>query len=227
MKPLKKIRLGFFVLIVKIIFLIPLSIFVIYGLMIFLGGIIPVNTDRVTPGKGEQIYLLNNGYHIALALPRDSCPYKDIFDIPLNISTRGGYYYFGWGDREFYLGTPTVKNIDWSMASKALFIPSSSILEVFYIHKILSARTGVSSLIVTENELSELYQYIKETIMKPQNLPEQVSEEDIDQAFFGSIFFEARGSYSLINTCNNWTSKGLKYAGLNTHLWTPLTWGVE
>ena len=221
MKPLLNLR---------IVILLPILIFVfvlMYGFMTLLGGLIPVNTGRSAPSKGQQIYLVNNGYHVALVLPRDSCPYGEIFDMPLNLTSPGGYFYFGWGDRQFYLGTPTVRDIDWSMAVKALFVPSSSVLEVLYIHKILPNKPGVTPLLVTEDELASLYKYIKKAFSDSKKLPEQISPYEIDQAFLGSIFFEANGSYSLFNTCNNWTSRGLKQAGLKTHLWTPFTWGVE
>ena len=230
MKPLLNSNKGFLVTSLRKIILLPLLIFVfvlIYGFMTLLGGIIPVNTGRSAPSKGQQIYLVSNGYHVALVLPRDSCSYREIFDTPLNLSGQGGYFYFGWGDRQFYLGTPTVRKIDWSMAVKALLVPSSSVLEVLYIHNILSNKPGVTPLLVTEDELTSLYKYIKKAFIGSQKLPEQISPDDIDQVFQGSIFFEASGYYSLFNTCNNWTSRALKQAGLNTHLWTPFTWGVE
>jgi len=56
---------------------------------------------------------------------------------------------------------------------------------------------------VTEGELIDLYGYVKEFIMGHSDLPVKVSPEKIDQAFYGSIFFEAGGSHSLFYTCNN------------------------
>jgi uncharacterized protein (TIGR02117 family) len=214
----------------RVFILIPLILFVLicsYGILVILGATIPVNNGRKALTKGEQIYLVNNGYHIALVLPRDACPYRDLFDIPLNLSEQRGFFYFGWGERQFYLGTPTVRKMDWSMALNALFTPGSAVLEVLYINKIASDHPGVTSIPVTEDELSYLYEYVKESFMKSGEIPKQIPTSEIDQAFQGSIFFEANGTYSLFNTCNNWTSMGLKQAGLNTHLWTPFTWGVE
>jgi len=199
----------------------------IYGIMVVLGGLIPVNRNRSVLSEGEQIYLLNNGYHIALALPRDNCPYADIFDIPLNLSGQGGYFYFGWGDRQFYLGTPTVKNIDLPMTARALFTPTPAVLEILYFPKISASSPGISILYVSKKELSDLYKYIKEYFMKPGEKPMRIPQDGIDQAFKGSIFFAAHGTYSLFKTCNNWTSQALKKAGIGTHLWTPFTWGVE
>lgn len=220
----------YFVIIVRIVSLFILIIIFfafIYGLMTLIGGLIPVNPGREIPLEGKHIYLVNNGNHIALALPRDRCPYVEIFDSPLNLSGRGGYFYFGWGDRQFYPGTPTVSNIDWSMAIRALFLPSPAVLEVLYLSRIIPDRPGNTRVIVTEKEIMDLYKYIKDSIMDSNGLPEQISSDDVDQSFRGSIFFEAKGSYSLFNTCNNWTSKGLKQSGINTHLWTPFTWGVK
>ncbi len=203
------------------------SFVIIYGIMVILGGLIPVNSNGPVPSEGGHIYLLSNGYHIALVLPRNKCPYADIFDLPLNLSGQGGYYYFGWGDRQFYLGTPTVRNIDISMAMRALFTPTSSVLEVLYFPEISTDFPGVSTLYVTDKEILNLYEYIKKSIKGFDTTPIQVPQDKIDQAFAGSIFFEARGSYSLFNTCNNWTSRALKQAGISTHLWTPLAWRVE
>ncbi|MCK5672703.1 MAG: DUF2459 domain-containing protein, partial [Spirochaetales bacterium] len=104
---------------------------------------------------------------------------------------------------------------------------SSAVLEVLYIHTLSPDQPGVSSFLVTENELSDLYGYVKEYFADPYGFPKQIPSGDIHQSFQGSIFFEASGLYSLFNTCNNWTSRGLRKSGINTHLWTPFTWGVK
>jgi hypothetical protein len=33
--------------------------------------------------------------------------------------------------------------------------------------------------------------------------------------YCGTQFFKSQGTYLMLNTCNNWTSQGLKLAGLN------------
>ena len=35
-------------------------------------------------------------------------------------------------------------------------------------------------------------------------------------------FYEAVGGYSFIFTCNEWTGRALRAAGVRTGLWTPL-----
>jgi uncharacterized protein (TIGR02117 family) len=34
-------------------------------------------------------------------------------------------------------------------------------------------------------------------------------------------FYEARGRYTLLNTCNAWTGRGLRQAGVRVGRWTP------
>lgn len=39
-------------------------------------------------------------------------------------------------------------------------------------------------------------------------------------------FYKAKGSYSLIKTCNTWVNSGFKYSGLRASLWTPFDFGL-
>ena len=36
------------------------------------------------------------------------------------------------------------------------------------------------------------------------------------------MFYEANGGYSFVLTCNEWTGRALRHAGIRTGLWTPL-----
>ena len=40
------------------------------------------------------------------------------------------------------------------------------------------------------------------------------------------VFYDARGTYHLGNTCNQWSSDQLALAGIETGLWTPFPGGV-
>jgi uncharacterized protein (TIGR02117 family) len=39
-------------------------------------------------------------------------------------------------------------------------------------------------------------------------------------------FYEGVGGYTLANSCNEWTARGLRRAGIRTGLWTPFADGV-
>ena len=40
------------------------------------------------------------------------------------------------------------------------------------------------------------------------------------------VFYDAPGTYTLRNTCNQWTSNMLAAAGVRTGWWTPFAGGV-
>ncbi len=194
--------------------------------MVLAGGIVPVNSSRVEIEADTEIFLLNNGYHVVLVLPLEGCPFTEILDTGIPVSDGELYYYFGWGDRSFYLGTPTVTDIDWPLALRAVLLPTRSVLEVAVIRRPYTSRSGVVSIRVSSRELVSLYQYVYKSISLADGIPDVVSEDEVDTSFAGSVFFEAEGTYSLFFTCNNWTNTALKQAGITTHLWTPLAWRI-
>jgi hypothetical protein len=40
---------------------------------------------------------------------------------------------------------------------------------------------------------------------------------------YGGGFYVAKGSYSILRACNDWTAEGLRLAGVNTPLWSGLS----
>ena len=44
--------------------------------------------------------------------------------------------------------------------------------------------------------------------------------------FSNDAFYEAIGRFTIINTCNEWTGKALRTAGVCIGLWTPFEWSV-
>ena len=50
----------------------------------------------------------------------------------------------------------------------------------------------------------------------------------LKEAVYGKndAFYDAKGRYSFLNTCNTWTNDGLKVAGQKAALWTPTDFGI-
>ena len=49
----------------------------------------------------------------------------------------------------------------------------------------------------------------------------------IGRGYGGSdMFYEAVGPYNAVYTCNEWTGRALRHAGVRTGLWTPLSWSI-
>lgn len=50
----------------------------------------------------------------------------------------------------------------------------------------------------------------------------------VTNAVYGNndTFYEAKGKYSFLTTCNTWANNGLKAAGQKAALWTPTDFGI-
>lgn len=207
-------------------FLILLSLLIIYVVVGVTVPYIPVNSDFEEPKEGVDIYLLTNGVHTDIVVPLQN-PYKDWSKQLKPESTRSKdtevkYAAFGWGDKGFYIDTPTWAELKFTTAFKAMFYMSTSAMHVtFYRNMEVSDRCR-KVRIGTDN-YKKLIKYIELSFDKNKagdyiQINHSYGEND--------LFFEAVGSYSLFNTCNTWANEGLKCGNLKACLWTPLDKGI-
>ena len=192
---------------------------------------ITVNSDfRPIPDNqaGIDIYVRTNGEHTDVVLPAQSSD-RDWYSIipPADLHRIAGqteYISFGWGDKGFYLDTPTWADLKFSTA----FIAATGL-----------GSTAMHIEAVTTPQVSESVRKIR---ISPAQLQKLIAH--IDQSFEydaqGKIikintaanyndhdaFYEAIGHYSIFTTCNQWTRDGLSEAGIRTAVFTPLDDGV-
>ncbi|MGV3541354.1 MAG: TIGR02117 family protein [Rufibacter sp.] len=174
------------------------------------------------------IYLLSNGVHTDLVVPVQS----DVIDWNEFISIRhtkdpdfkAKYVAFGWGDKGFYLETPTWADLKVSTAFKAMFgLSSSAIHATFY--ESLQEDQNCKKIWLSRNQYQQLVAFIKKRFqITAAGLPIHIETN----ANYGlhDAFYEAVGSYNLFYTCNTWTNNGLKAAGQKACLWTPTDSGI-
>ncbi len=217
-RPLK-IILRFFLRIATVFF----SIVVLYVLFAFLFSAIPVNKNfQEDKTSGIDIYLLSNGVHTDLVLPIRN-RYKDWSDVipvdhTISKDSLMKYIAFGWGDKNFYLETPTWADLKFSTAFNALFFLSTSAMHVtFYKH--MSAEEYCKKISISAEQYKRMVHYIESSFQK-------TSEGDfilIKNLSYGNddCFYDAKGTFNLFYTCNTWTNEGLKQSGLRASLWTP------
>lgn len=189
---------------------------------------IPANADAPTQTEGIEIFITTNGVHADFTLPvqtpvEDWRSFLPLRDYPgANSSFR--YVAFGWGDRGFYLDTPEWSDLTPGTAIKALFMPSPTAMHVTYQRNAPAPGELSRRLYLSEAQYRQLVAYIK---------------EDFERTEAGNIllikgagyspydnFYEARGSYTVFYTCNNWVNEGLKKIGVKTATWAPFDWGV-
>ena len=196
MKPQSLLR------IVLSIVLIPLGLYLAAAAIL---GHIPTNRDWAEPRANVSgtitVFIQTNGVHTGIVLPAG--PHK--------------WRAFGWGDRNFYLNTPRWQDIRPGTAVAALVGSGDTLVHVDDLDDFLPDENW-RPLRLRADEYARLRAYIAATL-KPGGKP-------IPGYAARDRFYPARGRYSALVTCNVWTSRALKAAGVHTGIWTPFSGDV-
>lgn len=216
-----------FRLIVRIVVSILLFLGFYFGLA-FVGGRIESDKIQTKAKKKYKVLILSNGVHTDIVLPVKSelANWKELFPVK---NTRGkkdhnGWIAFGWGDKGFYLNTPTWGDLTVSTAFKAVSGLSSTALHVTYRDSIKLDSSNCIPILLTRNEFIGLKQYIIQSYQKKQNKPIFIPTNAVYSD--DDAFYEATGTYHLFNTCNTWTNESLKACNQKACSWTPFESGI-
>ena len=222
MKVVKKsIKIVFKVLISFVSFLI------VYLLLAYVLSRVPVNKDVIQKEAEIEIFILSNGVHTDIVVPVKNEFYnwsKQIkFENTISKDSTSNYLAIGWGDKGFYLNTPTWADLKFSTAFKAATGMSTSAMHcTFYKH--LKENDRCKSILISETEYKQLILFIQNSFEVKEN---QFSKIETS-AVYGKndAFYEAKGSYSLFYTCNTWANCALKSANQKAAFWTPYEGGI-
>ena len=202
----------------------------IYLIVAFFVSKIPVNSDvnLTKSDRKVKIYLLSNGVHTDIVLPVNNSIVRWDTIFPIK-NTRGKYtdakyIAIGWGDKGFYLNTPTWGDLTFSTAFKAVSGLSSTALHTTYYKEVTLGENCVS-LKVSKKDYCLLKRYILHSLKynkrsKPIFIKTNAVYGDRD------AFYDAVGSYHLFSTCNTWTNNALKFSNQKASLWTPFQSGI-
>ncbi|PZU90478.1 MAG: TIGR02117 family protein [Chryseobacterium sp.] len=200
-------------------------LYIILGLLI---PYIPVKAEKTDEPKTIELYILTNGVHTDLVLPVRT-KYIDWSEkLPFE-NTKGkqtdfNYISFGWGDKGFYLDTPTWADLKFSTAFKAAFWLSDSAMHCTY-YKQMKVGGDCKKMLLTEQQYQNLVKFIDDRFDKDASGKYILIKTD---AVYGNddAFYDAKGSYNFTYTCNTWANNGLKSAGQKAALWTPTDFGI-
>lgn len=186
-----------------------------------IGGAIPVNRAWTRADAGVRIYVMDNGIHTDLVLPIFAEPdgWSNLVrpqDFADPATANATHLSFGWGDRDFYLNTPTWWDVNPILVARAMVGAGETVVHVERMYEPQPGRS-VRAVTLRPEEYARLAGFIRATFGEGEPVP----------GYGGSdVFYPGTGRYTLFNTCNNWTGRGLRTAGVTTGLWTPFTWGV-
>ncbi|MEM6725187.1 MAG: DUF2459 domain-containing protein [Bacteroidota bacterium] len=191
----------------------------IYALIAFLLSYIPVNRSKQEENGSKTLYASSNGVHVDLILAvADMDPELRAL---LNPAPSVQFIGFGWGDRKFYLETPTWGDLTLYNFMNSFFWPSSSLVHVTF-HK--HAYKNWKQLSASEEQVVQLSQALQSGFaIDPAG---RITELPGTGYSNNDTFFEGAGSYTLFRTCNVWTNQKMKQADLPAVLWTPFPWPV-
>ena len=199
----------------------------IYGLFLLL-GFVPVNWGYSAPAADDcvRIFVRSNEIHTDIIVPvacdDPAIDWRKQFPPPHFQASVGDYRYLGigWGNRAFYVETPTWSDFKLSTAARALFWPSETVLHVEYLLD-ASESEHFREVRLTRGQYRDLAAFVEASIGRRDETGAAVPATTVT---YGSAdrFYEATGSYHLFNTCNQWTGRGLSRAGVPVGIWTPL-----
>lgn len=202
----------------------------IYVLAALLIPFIPVNKDKDYRSPNDlTIYIMSNGVHTDIVLPvktqwMDWTKYISYADTDLK-DTSYSYVGIGWGDKGFYLQTPTWADLKFSVAFKAMTGLSSSAIHATFYRNIIPDSSTVA-INISKEDYGHLVQFITTSF----DFNEQGNSIHIPSVNDGygdmDAFYEAKGSYNLFYTCNTWSNNALKAANQKAALWTLLDKGI-
>ena len=190
-------------------------------------GFCPVNRNYTAPAASERVLLFirSNEIHTDIVVPVWDEPagidWRELFP-PENFQAdvRGfSHVAVGWGNRGFYVETPRWSDLKLATVLSAIF-PSEAVLHVEYVD-VDSRDADLRELAVSRQNYRELAEFIRSTVGRRNA---QGSAQSATEMTYGTSdrFYLASGHYHAFNTCNQWTGRGLKRAGVPIGIWTPL-----
>jgi uncharacterized protein (TIGR02117 family) len=199
----------------------------VYILCAYLLPKIPVNSDVRQEGKSIPVYILSNGVHTDIVLPVKNHLHdwtqKVTYENTIAKDSTAQLVAFGWGDKGFYLETPTWADLKVSTALKeATGLSKSAIHATFY--KNLKENDRCKRILVSQSEYQNLVAFIDSSFQSDSDSYIGIETD----AVYGKndAFYEAKGNYSLFYTCNTWTNNALKAANQKAALWSPTDTGI-
>ncbi|WP_232328822.1 MULTISPECIES: TIGR02117 family protein [Sphingomonas] len=182
-----------------------------------IGGAVPRNAGWREAGDGVTIYVATNGIHTGLVLPARAGGIDwSTIARPQDIADpryAGRWLWFGWGERDFYLNTPTWRELSPRTALHAL---AGSDRTLMHVDHLLAPWGDARPIRLSPEQYHRLAAAIRASFDPADRRP--IRGYDV-----ADVFYPARGHYDAIRTCNWWTSRMLARAGVRVGAWTPFS----
>jgi uncharacterized protein (TIGR02117 family) len=199
----------------------------LYLLCAFSLSRIKINEETVVNNEIE-IFIKTNGVHTDIIVPVKNSQINWTEEIKYSHTkledTSAKYLALGWGDKGFYLETPTWADLSASVAFNAAFGLSTTAIHATFYREMIENDSCIK-IIISKKQYERLIKYILNSFQKNSeghliNIKTNANYSNAD------AFYEANGSYSMFHTCNTWANNALKSCGQKSCLWTPFDTGI-
>lgn len=205
-----------------------LGVVILYLISGYLLPFIEVSAKDDGQKKEIPVYIYTNGVHTDIVMPVKNDMQDWSTKIPFsNIKSKKTDYQYigiGWGDKGFYLDTPTWADLKFSTAFKAAFWLSESAMHCTYYREMKEAE-DCKKIMISRSQYQKLIEFVEDKFDADQNgkfilIP--------TNAVYGNndAFYDAKGKYSFLYTCNTWANDALKAAEQKAAFWTPSDYGI-
>jgi uncharacterized protein (TIGR02117 family) len=197
---------------------------VLYLLTAVVLGAVPANVAFVQPAQGITIFVRSNGVHTWIVMPKVSAemdwrPYARPEHLRDPRWGAADHVAIGYGNREFYLNTPSWADLSLRTAALALFGRGPTLLHVEHVDH-PQVEDMQRAIRITPDQYRRLAGFIQRRFqLDSGGRPIPVLGRGYGP---NDMFYEANGGYSFILTCNEFTGRALRQSGIRTGLWTPL-----
>jgi uncharacterized protein (TIGR02117 family) len=193
----------------------------LYGVAAGVGSTIAVNAGRTAPASGVTIWVEDNGIHTTIVMPKRAAGVDWTGAFPardLREPRYGGWGHVAvsWGERDFFVGTPTWWDLKPATVLRAMVGSDATVLHVEHVAPPVAGE-AVRAIVLRPEEYLRLAGFVRASIGPGAAV----------RGYAGyDAFYPARGRYDAARTCNWWTGRALRAAGVTVGAWTPTSAGV-
>ena len=190
-----------------------------------IGSHVPANNDWRSPANGVDIFIESNGVHVSLIVPISTAG-QDLGDLirPDDLADPdlyGTHVMIGWGHRAVYRNAQNWGDVKSGDIASAVVGSDETTLHVYHLMnpQPLPYRKMFR---VSPAQFGSIIRQIRATFQT-----NAVGESRSYQGYGpDNLFYDSVGHYDAITTCNTWTGKVLRNAGVRVGIWTPMPGGV-
>jgi uncharacterized protein (TIGR02117 family) len=189
-----------------------------YWIAGWIGAALEAAGAEARAASGIAVYVEDNGIHTGIVVPKALLTPRlagrfVAADLRDPRYARHDWVAVGWGDRAFYLDTPTWRDLSLSTVAAAAVGSDATVLHVEHVPPPI-AGGPVKRVLLRPDQARRLVGFIDASL----------GEGPADRGYDAwDAFYPARGHYSAVRTCNAWTGEALVAAGVPMGRWTPFS----